>query len=63
VDDESDPTFEVVAPPVGATVTDLPEGAEKKTVNGADYFVYAETWYQPFYSGSTAVFVVVEKPA
>lgn len=62
-EDESDPTFEVAAPPVGATVTELPEGTEKKTVNGNDYFVYAGTWYQPFYSGTTAVYVVVEKPA
>jgi hypothetical protein len=44
-------------------VTELPEGAEKETVGDQDYFVYDDTWYQPFYSGSTAVYVVVEKPA
>jgi hypothetical protein len=62
VDEDSDPTFKVIAPPIGATVTELPEGAEKETVGDQDYFVYDDTWYQPFYSGSTAVYVVVEKP-
>ena len=59
---DADPTFEVVAPPIGATVTDLPEGAEKKTVKDQDFFVYAGTWYQPFYSGSNVVYVVAEEP-
>ena len=44
-------------------MTVLPEDAEKVTVGEADYFVYNDTWYQPFYSGETAVYVVVEKPA
>ena len=34
---------------------------EKKTVKGSDYFVYAGTWYQPFYSGSNVVYVVTEE--
>jgi hypothetical protein len=63
VDDNSDPTFKVIAPPIGATVTELPQDAAKEAVGGQDYFVYADTWYQPFYSGSNAVYVVVEKPA
>lgn len=62
-DEDSDPTFKVIAPPIGATVTELPGSAEKKTVGGKDYFVYDGTWYQPFYNGSNAVYVVVEKPA
>ena len=62
-DENSDPTFKVIAPPIGATVTELPGGAEKQTVGKQDYFVYDETWYQPFYSGSNAVYVVVKKPA
>ena len=61
--EDADPTFKVVAPPIGATVTELPEDAVKETVGGQDFFVYADTWYQPFYSGSNAVYVVVEKPA
>ncbi len=66
VDEESDPTFKVVTPPIGATVTELPGDATKETVGDHEYFVYADTWYQPFYNGSTAVYavyVVVEKPA
>jgi hypothetical protein len=59
-EDTGDPTFRVIAPPVGATVTELPEDAEKRSAGGQDYFVYNDTWYQPFYSGSNAVYVVVE---
>jgi hypothetical protein len=62
-DEASEPTFEVVAPPVGATVPELPEEAEKQTVGEQDYFVYANSWYQPFYSGSSVVYMVVEKPS
>ena len=61
-DDTGDPTFKVVAPPIGATVTELPGDAKKETVGDMDYFVYAGTWYQPFYAGSNAVYVVVEDP-
>lgn len=61
-DEESAPTFEVVAPPMGATVPDLPEGAEVRKAKDTDYFVYAETWYQPFYSGSTVIYMVVADP-
>ncbi len=59
-DDTGDPTFKVIAPPIGATVTELPEDAEKKSAGGQEYFVYDDTWYQPFYSGTNAVYVVVE---
>ncbi len=59
-EDKGDPTFKVIAPPIGATVTELPEDAEKTSAGGQDYFVYNDTWYQPFYSGSNAVYVVVE---
>ena len=52
----------VVEPPVGAIVPTLPDGAEQKTVGGADYFVYAGTYYQPFYSGSNVVYMVAEDP-
>jgi hypothetical protein len=31
VDDNSDPTFKVIAPPIGATVTELPEDAKKES--------------------------------
>ena len=61
-DDESDPTYDVVAPPIGATVPELPEGAEKETVSDQDYFVYADTWYKPFYSGTDVAYMVSENP-
>lgn len=62
-DDQSEPTFDVVAPPIGATVPELPADAEKQTVGDQDYFVYADTWYKPFYSGSDVVYMVVEAPS
>jgi len=55
--------FVVVDSPVGAIVPTLPDGAEQKTIGGADYFVYTGTYYQPFYSGSNAVYMVVAGPA
>ena len=57
-----DPTFEVVAPPVGASVNSLPDGSSSETVDGTAYFVYADTYYKPFYSGSDVVYMVAEKP-
>jgi hypothetical protein len=62
VDDESAPTYEVVVPPVGATVDSLPEGATQESIDGSDYFVYSETFYKPFYSGSDVVYMVVADP-
>ena len=44
-------------------MTELPGDAKKETVGDLECFVYHDTWYQPFYAGSTAVYVVVEKPA
>ena len=61
-DDKSDPTYEVVTPPVGSTVDSLPDGASQKSVDGTSYFVYAEAFYRPFYSGSDVVYRVVADP-
>jgi hypothetical protein len=52
----------VIAPPVGATVPSLPEGTEERTVGKDTYFVYADTFYKPFYSGSDVVYMVVADP-
>ncbi len=41
-------------------MTELPGDAAKETVGDVEYFVYDDTWYQPFYNGSNAVYVVVE---
>lgn len=56
------PTFEVVAPPVGATVTELPKDAKAKTVGGTEYYEYSGTYYQVFHSGSKVVYMVVKDP-
>ena len=57
-----DPTYKVVAPPIGATVQTLPKDAKKSTIGGIDYYVYAETYYQVFHSGSSVVYMVVKDP-
>jgi hypothetical protein len=31
-------------------------------VDGISYFVYADVWYRPYYSGSDVIYTVVEKP-
>jgi len=59
---EGDENYEVVAPPVGATVPYLPDEADEKTVNGKKYFVYEGTYYQPFASEDDTVYMVVEDP-
>ena len=53
----------VVKAPPGVTVPQLPSGAEEKTMGEITYFVHGGTWYQPFYSGSAVVYMVVEEPA
>ena len=57
-----DPTFKTVEAPVGAKVDYVPDGAESKTVDGIVYFVFNDTYYRPFYSGSDVVYMVVENP-
>ena len=57
-----DPTYKVVAPPIGATVPTLPKDAKKSTIGGTDYYVYAGTYYQVFHSGSKVIYMVVKDP-
>jgi hypothetical protein len=59
---EGDENYEVVAPPVGATVPYLPEEADEKTINGKKYFEYAGTYYRPFASDGETIYMVVEDP-
>ena len=61
-DEYPEENFQVVAPPIGATVTMLPEDAEEKMVGKTKYFLYAETWYKPFYSGDDVVYMVSAAP-
>ena len=57
-----DPTFKTVEAPVGAKVDHVPDGAESKTVDGIVYFVFDNTYYRPYYSGSEVVYMVVDNP-
>ena len=59
---EGEENYEVVAPPVGASVPYLPEEAESKTIDGSLYYVYEGTYYKPFASEDETVYMVVEKP-
>ena len=59
----ADPTYKVVAPPIGATVETLPKDAKEQVIAGIDYYVYAGTYYQVFQSGSKVVYMVVKKPS
>ena len=40
----------------------MPDGAASKTIDGIVYFVYNETYYRPYYSGSEVIYRVVENP-
>jgi hypothetical protein len=53
----------VIPPPIGATVTSLPNGAVDQNVKGVTYFTFGGAWYRPFYSGSSVIYLVVAKPA
>jgi hypothetical protein len=55
-------SYEVVAPPPGATVPYVPEEATETTVNGTTYYVHDDTYYQPFSSGGDTIYMVVEDP-
>jgi len=54
--------WQVVDPPVGAMITQLPEGAMEQNVSGATYYLYANAYFQPFYNGSDVVYMIVEDP-
>lgn len=60
LDDEQN--YEVVAPPVGATVSYLPDEAREETVGGKAYLVYEDTYYRPFASDGETIYMVVENP-
>ena len=55
--------YQVIPPPVGSTVADLPSGAVPENVKGTTYFRYGNAYYQPFYSGSSVIYEVVAKPS
>ena len=57
-----DGSYEVVAPPAGATVPYLPDEADEETVEGKKYFVVEGTYYRAFASDDETVYMVVEDP-
>ncbi len=54
--------YEVIAPPVGATVPYLPDGADEETIGGKRYFVSDGTYYQPFAGDGDTIYMVVSDP-
>ena len=58
----AEPSYEVIEPPQGATVPYVPEGAAEKEIDGETYFVYGNTYYKAFYSGSDVVYMVTAAP-
>ena len=54
--------YEVIAPPVGASVASLPNGAIDQTVNSITYFTFGGAWYQPVYRSGGVTYNVVSNP-
>src|SRR5262249_4324431 len=52
-------SYQVVQAPNGATVFSVPQGAQRKLVNGSAYYSYGSTWFQAFYSGNQTIYQVV----
>jgi hypothetical protein len=55
--------YQVIPPPIGATVTTLPSGVVDQNINGTVYYTFGGAYYQPFYSGSSVIYEVVAKPS
>lgn len=52
-------SYIVVAPPVGAVVSYLPEGCQAFTQDGSQYFSCSGVVYQPFYDNGNLAYTVV----
>jgi hypothetical protein len=59
---QDDSNYEVVVPPIGATVPYLPDEAKEETVGGKKYFVYEGAYYRPFASDGETIYMIVEDP-
>ena len=59
---EDDHNYEVVEPPIGVTVTYLPDETEQKIVASTTYFLYEGTYYRAFVSDGDTIYQVVEDP-
>jgi hypothetical protein len=54
--------YEVIEPPIGATVPYLPEEASEQSIGGKTYYVYDGTYYKPFVSNGETIYMVVDDP-
>jgi len=59
VDDNAQ--YRVVAPPIGATVDYLPDGAKSVVVSGVTYYELNNTWYRRYFDSSGGVIYRVEQ--
>lgn len=53
-------SYQVVPAPVGAIVTEIPEGATDQVINGVDYLVYNNTYYEPISQNGQDAYEVVQ---
>ena len=53
-------SFRVVPAPVGAIVTEIPEGATDQVINGVDYLLFNNTYYQPISQNGQDAYEVVQ---
>ena len=60
--EEGEPNYKVVDPPAGVTVPYLPDDAKETKIDGDEYFVVGDTYYQEFSNGGKTIYMVVENP-
>ena len=59
---EGGESYELVAPPIGATVPYLPDDAKRTVVDGKTYYLHADTWYKPYIGDGDVIYQVIEDP-
>ena len=52
--------YQVVAAPIGAVVTQIPDGAVQQDIDGQTYLVYNNTYYQPITQDGQDAYEVVQ---
>jgi hypothetical protein len=53
-------TYTIVAPPVGAVVTYLPDGCTTSQINNIPIYNCSGIYYQPFFQNGSTVYQVVQ---
>ncbi len=59
-DDDEDDGYTVTLPPVGVTVTKIPEDAERIKVDGKTQYVFAGIYYTPLWANGKVMYEVVK---